>query len=98
MKKEKIITRTIESTVVCYKVFVISEARVADCATTISGKLSEKDCAKVLADRYANNDDRKFIMVERVDVEEKLYGMPESLFMQYATELPPRKVYEKEEV
>ena len=95
MKKEKLITRTIESTVVSYKVFVVSKGQVDSCVTTLTGRMNEKDCAKVLTAKYENNNDRKFIMVEAIFVEEKLYGMPESIFMTYATELPPRKTYEK---
>lgn len=95
MKKEKLITRTIESTVVSYKVFVVSKSEVHPCVSTLTGRLNEKECTKVLSAMYENDVDRKFIMVEAISVEEKLYGMPESIFMAYATELPPRKTYEK---
>jgi len=98
MKKEKIITRTIESTIVNYKVFSIKTGEVFDNVHTIAGKYDEKECTKVLSAEYESSEEFKFIMVNSVEVIEKLYGMPESVFMMYATELPPRKVYEKEEV
>lgn len=98
MKKEKIITRTIESTEVNFKVFSIEKGEVYNRVETITGKHDEKECSKILSLEYADDNEYKFIMINYVEVIEKLYGMPENLFMSYAKELPPRKTYEKEEV
>lgn len=98
MKKEKIITRTIESTEVNFKVFSVKTGEVFNTVQTIAGKHDEKECNKILSLMHDSSDEYKFIMINSIEVIEKLYGMPESLFMQYATELPPRKTYEKEEV
>lgn len=92
------ITRTIETTLVNYKAFNIASGEVVDLEIVINGKHDEKESSKILTEWFTNGDEVRFIMVNYVVPVEKLYGMPESVFMMYATELPPRKVYEKEEV
>ena len=46
MKKEKIITRTIESTEVNFKVFSVKTGEVFNTVQTIAGKHDEKECNK----------------------------------------------------
>lgn len=97
MKKEKMITRTIESTKVNFKVFSIENASVKDTATVLNGNISIENAEKILRDKYATDNLFKFIMVESIETKEELYGMPESVFMTYATKLPPRKNYNTQE-
>lgn len=93
MKKEKMITRTIDTTVCDVKVFNIAKASVEDVEIILSGNYDFTEAEKELRDSMATDENAKFIMVNSVRVVSKLFGMPESLFVAYANELPPRKNY-----
>ena len=93
MKKEKMITRTIDTTVCDVKVFNVAKSTVEDVEIQLSGNYDFNEAEKELRESMATDEKMKFIMVNSVNVISKLYGMPESLFIAYATELPPRKNY-----
>ena len=98
MKKEKMVTRTIETTTVDFKVFSVDTGYVKTLTARMNGKQSVESAEKVLREEYAKeNSFIKFIMVDTVETIEELYGMPESVFMKYATKLPPRKNYATQE-
>lgn len=99
MKKEKMITRTIETTVVSFKVFSVETANIIPLTVTMNGKQTVETAEKILREEYAKeNSLTKFIMVDNVETSEELYGMPESVFMANAVKLPPRKNYTAQEV
>lgn len=88
MAREKMVTRTIESTVV--NALAVDLANLNNGIQTISveinGKFeSEEEIKKVLDKQYKN--DYTFIKINYFNTFETLYGMPEREFMQYAVEL-----------
>lgn len=98
MKKEKMITRTIETTAVNFKVFSVETANIIPLTVAMNGKQTVETAEKILREEYAKeNSLTKFIMVDSVETSEELYGMPESVFMTYASKLPPRKNYSAQE-
>ena len=95
MKAEKIITRTIVNNSV--KVLGVNlNTATAEERTYNIGEVDDGKLLKVI-NTISASDNFTAVKVLEVTTTEKLYGMPESLFLQYAKELPPRKVYETEE-
>lgn len=95
MKKERMITRTITSTICTCMAVDITTAEVKDELVILSGEY--KTDSERTADAVAQSTDTvKIVSIKRYEVQETLYGMPESTFMKYATVLPPRKNYNEE--
>ena len=87
MKKERIITRTIEShefEVMCLN---ITTAEVTINTYTLGKGFT--DPLKTLKNIY-ETDETKLVSIVNETVSTKLYGMPESDFIKYATILPDR--------
>ena len=84
MKKQKMITRTIKVTKyeVTYFDLEINEIR-GDVLETV-GTPTDKEIEKQF---NTQNPTCKFIKLDNVEVTEKLYGLSEDLFLQYAVEL-----------
>lgn len=84
MKKQKMVTRTIKVTryEVTYFDLEINEVRV-DVLETV-GTPTDKEIEKQF---NAENPTCKFIKLDNVEVTEKLYGIPEDKFLEYAVEL-----------
>lgn len=84
MRKQKMVTRTIKTTKyeVTYFDLEINEVRgdVFETAGTPTDKEIERQF-------NIDNPTCKFIKLDNVEVTEKLYGMPEDMFLQYAVEL-----------
>ena len=84
MKKQKMVTRTIKVTKyeVTYFDLEINEVRgdVLEAVGTPTDKEIEKQF-------NAENPTCKFIKLDNVEVTEKLYGIPEDKFLEYAVEL-----------
>lgn len=96
MKKEKMITRTMITTHVDVILYDVNDKTTFDMPHNIVGKVSVDDALEILHDTF-DTDTLKVVMISKMEYIEKLYGMPESLFMEHATELPPRKVNETQE-
>ena len=102
MKKEKLITRTIISSVVNYKFFDMDENIVKDDEIILAGKMTDKEIENEIKDMFEDDfrfgkEHRKYIMINSVQYVEKLYGVTESAFLEIAKELPPRKANETQE-
>lgn len=84
MRKTKMVTRTIKATKyeVTYFDLENNEVRV-DVLETV-GTPTDKEIEKQF---NAENPTCKFIKLDNVEVSEKLYGLSEELFLQYAVEL-----------
>lgn len=84
MRKSKMVTRTIKVTKyeVTYFDFEINEVR-GD-VLEIIGTPTDKEIEKQF---NTENPTCKFIKLDNVEVTEKLYGLSEDLFLQYAVEL-----------
>ena len=94
MRKEKMITRTIKVTKyeVTYFDLEINEVRVDELETT--GTPTDKEIEKQF---NIENPKCKFIKLDNVEITEKLYGLSEQKFLEYAVELDSetRKVLEQ---
>ena len=84
MRKQKMVTRTIKVTKyeVTYFDLEINEVR-GDVLETV-GTPTDKEIEKQF---NTENPTCKFIKLDNVVVSEKLYGIPEDMFLQYAVEL-----------
>lgn len=84
MRKQKMVTRTIKVTKyeVTYFDLEINEVR-ADELETI-GTPTDKEIEKQF---NIENPTCKFIKIDNVQVSEKLYGIPDDKFLEYAVEL-----------
>ena len=94
MAREKMITRTIEGINVEIMGIDTTNNVVSNASYHFTGTFKNDD--EIIERAKADTIDT-FIPVKVISTmkTEKLYGMPESVFMQYAKELPPRKVYEQ---
>ena len=101
MKREKLITRTVITTLVNFKYFDCDSNTVKDSYTSLIGKLSAKDVEEEIKASFENDKhfgfNNKFIMVNSISYNEKLYGVTETAFLEIAKELPPRKNNETQE-
>ena len=99
MKKEKMVTRTIVTTIANCKYYNLKDEILFDSSLTYIGKLDEKQVKNEINEMTERNPDCGFTLVKVnfITYEEKLYGMSETVFLENATELPPRKVNETQE-
>lgn len=99
MKKEKMVTRTIVTTIINCKFYNLKDEVLFDSSLTYTGKLDEKQAKSEINEMIDRNPEIgfTFVKVNFITYEEKLYGMPESVFLANATELPPRKANETQE-
>lgn len=84
MRKQKMVTRTIKVTKyeVIYFDLEIDEVRAVELETV--GTPTDKDIEKQF---NIDNPTCKFIKLDNVEVTEKLYGLSEDKFLEYAVEL-----------
>ena len=99
MKKEKMVTRTIVTTIANCKYYNLKDEVLFDSSLTYTGKLDEKQVKAEINGMIDRNPEIGYslVKVNYIIYEEKLYGMPESVFLVNATELPPRKANETQE-
>ena len=89
MLKEKMVTRSFTTTEVKVLAVTVSTAETSMDNWSIVGKYEkEADLLKALKKNY-ENDDYKIVSIMSVAEYEKLYGMPENEFLQFAVELNP---------
>lgn len=88
MRKEKMVTRTIEVTHALYKGMDIINSEIIEGAVAFTGNYSEDECLK-LAKNQLDTDSFKVVYITDFYVTEKLYGMPEIDFLENAVELDP---------
>ena len=84
MKKQKMITRTIKVTKYEVTYFDLEINEVREDVLETAGTPTDKEIEKQF---NAENPTCKFIKLDNVEVTEKLYGLLEDLFLQYAVEL-----------
>ena len=89
MTKERIITRTIESNI--FEVMVCDTETAEDKTIEIrTSVLPASTNPERYLKKHYDTDTLKICAVISHRTESKLYGMPESLFMQYAKVMPSR--------
>ena len=91
MARERMVTRTVESTIAHAMCIDTETANVSIEQFRISGKFEEKELLKKLKKIY-ETDTFKVVAIQSTEVEEKLYGMTEELFISMAEVLPPRNL------
>lgn len=99
MKKEKMVTRTIVTTIANCKYYNLKDETLFDSSLLYTGKLDEKQVKAEINGMIERNPEIGYTLVKvnYITYEEKLYGMPETVFLANATELPPRKGNETQE-
>ena len=89
MARERMITRTIEETVVVALCMEVSTATVKEETYTLGQQNDDSAILKTLKKQY-ENDDFKVVAIKSKTVSEKLYGMSEADFIKYAKVLITR--------
>ena len=84
MKKQKMVTRTIKVTKYEVTYFDLEINEVREVVLETVGTPTDKEIEKQF---NAENSTCKFIKLDNVEVTEKLYGLSEDFFLQYAVEL-----------
>lgn len=94
MSRERMITRTVTATIANVMVVEIKTAKAYTTQIALTGSYKDNnDILKTL--KKNDNEELVYAAIVSTETKETLYGMPESEFMKYAKELPPRKVYEQ---
>ena len=87
MARKKMVTRTITSTIATATVYNIASEEIQTIEYKLSGELSADDALKAITKEHA---EVRPLKVTYVDVQEELYGMEESKFLELAEILPVR--------
>ena len=90
MKKEKLVTRTMVSYKVTYMGLDVTTAEVKTGEAMLSSIFNTPELRLQAVKAEKESDTFKIAAITATEEIEKLYGMPESVFMKYATELPNR--------
>lgn len=88
MARERMVTRTIEFTVAEYTALNVLTNEVHTSRIVLSGNLDASQALKETK-KEIETVELKVVIVTSVRTFEKLYGMPEQVFMNIATELDP---------
>nr|DAF18609.1 MAG TPA: Histone-like Protein p6 [Caudoviricetes sp.] len=91
MARKRMVTRTITFTTALATVYDIKNDEIHEVEYKLSGELSADDALKVITKEHP---DVRPLKVTAVEVQEELYGMDESKFLELAEILPSRKVSE----
>ena len=83
------VTRTINVTIADCMLCNIRTATVSHAVLEVVGKLEGEALLQELRSLYDNEED-KIVAVQHVQVDERLYGLSEALFMAMGTLLPSR--------
>ncbi len=87
MARKRMVTRTIVSTRAMATVYDIESDEIKTVEYKLSGELSADDTLKAITKQYA---EVRPLKVTSVEVQEELYGMEESKFLELAEILPAR--------
>lgn len=90
MARERMVTRTITSTMANVMTVDVLTAEVSILPYTISGEYENNDELLKAIKKLYETDTQKLVSVQDAVTITELYGMPEVEFMQYAKLLPPR--------
>lgn len=95
--KERMITRTIKNTSALVKVYALDTDEITETWLDITGNVSTDDeLVKACEIRLKGSEYKLLKIIDKL-VTEKLYAMPENIFMLYAKEVPARNIKEEEE-
>lgn len=94
MARKRMVTRTVTSTRVTATVYNIASDEIQTIEYKLSGELSVDGALKVITKEHT---EVRPIKVTSVEVQEELYGMEESKFLELADILPQRAKAQSEE-
>lgn len=95
-KKEKMVTRTIATTVCDTLRVTIPDGQTMTHTLTLTGKhVNNRETLEILRSRFDSPEIATAAVIS-TEVRETLYGMPESVFIANAVILPPRKEGDEE--
>ena len=97
MARERMVTRTVEVTVVEVMCLDVTTAEVTVVSYDISGKFSTKEDVLKSLKKVYETDTYKVVAVQSTETKEILYGMSEIDFIRMAKVLPPRGTQENPE-
>ena len=95
-KTERMVTRAIKDNQVTVKLYNLDSDDVETCELHITGNYADDELLKRAEARLAGAN-VKVLKVLNVLTSEKLYAMPESTFLLYAKEIPPRTGKDEDE-
>lgn len=90
MARERMVTRTVEVTVAEVMCLDVTTAEVTIQSFELSGKFASNDEILKAVKKVNETETFKPVAVQKTDVNEILYGMPEIEFIKLAKVLPPR--------
>ena len=96
MAREKMVTRTTQQTTAEIMCLNVETAEVEIKSYTIGGSPTDSEILKKLRKIY-ETETFKLVALQKIETETLLLGMTEEDFIKYATVLPPRKDYTKNE-
>lgn len=97
MPSERKVTRTVLSTKCTCLVVDLTTKETAEEVITIPRTYDNAAAALKFIIKHYDSDKKKCVLVSSMEVEEKLYGMSETKFIENAEVLPPRPAREKDE-
>ena len=97
MPSERKVTRTVMSTKCTCLVVDLTTQETAEEVITIPRTYDDAAAALKFINKHYDSDKKKYVLVSSMEVEEKLYGMSETKFIENAEVLPPRHVRENTE-
>lgn len=97
--KERMITRTIKNTAALLKVYDLDTDEITETWLDITGNVANDDDLLKACENRLKSGIKNYKLLKIIDklVTEKLYAMPENIFMLYAQEIPARNIKEEEE-
>ena len=95
-KNERMVTRTIKDNAIAVKVYNLDHDTIETCELHITGNFADDELLKRAESRLSGANVKVLKLLD-VYTTEKLYAMPESTFLLYAKEMPPRQGKENEE-
>lgn len=84
------VTRTIKTTIVDVLCLDIDDGEPFNKEVILPRTYKDEKAMLKEAEKVINNDKEKAVHVVGYEVQEKLYGMSEAKFIEFADELPPR--------
>lgn len=90
MARERMVTRTVELTIVTVMCLNTATAQVESVAYEIGGGFTDENAILKAVKKLHETDTHKCVAIQSVEQKAILYGMPESVFIANATVLPPR--------
>lgn len=90
MARVRLVTRTVTITTVVTMTLNIDTSEVGTAIYEMNGEYPDmEECLKLIK-KYNDTDTIKNVVIKSMSKSDVLYGMPESEFIKYAKELPPR--------